>query len=86
MENRGQRFPYLASLPRCKYTQKELAEQAKHKLYQSAYSNSKARSIKWGGWGPDGQKRFSQVMVAIREARRKKGVRELELGILKEIQ
>jgi hypothetical protein len=86
MENCGQRFPYLASLPRQKYTQKELAKQAKHKLYQSAYSNSKAGSIKWGGWGPDGRKRFSELMLSIRAARRKKGVRELELGILKEIQ
>jgi hypothetical protein len=86
MENCGQRFPYLASLPRHKYTQKELAKQAKHKLYQSAYSNSKAGLIKWGRWGPDGRKRFLQLMFAIREACRKKGVRELELGILKEIQ
>jgi hypothetical protein len=85
MENCGQRFPYLASLPWRKYTQKDLADQAKHKLYQSAYSNSKAGSIKWGGWGPDGRKHFSQLMVAIWEACRKKGVRVLELGILKEI-
>jgi hypothetical protein len=86
MKNCGQRFPYLASLPRRKYTQKELAKQAKHKLHQSAYSNSKARLIKWGGWDAKGRKHFLELMMSIWEALRKKGVRELESGILKEIQ
>ena len=85
-ENCGQRFPYLASLPRRKYTAKELAEQAKHPKYQSAYSNSKAGSVRWGGWEAEGRSRFTELLLSIREARRREGVRALELGILKEIQ
>jgi hypothetical protein len=78
MENCGQRFPY--------YTTKDLNEQAKHKVYQSAYSNSKAGSVRWGRWGPDGRKCFLELMISIRDARRKEEVCELELGLLKEIQ
>jgi hypothetical protein len=85
-ENCGQRFPYLASLPRKKYTTEELEEQKKHELYGSMYSDNTVGQQKIGGWNKEGRERFYALNTHIREVRRDPKVKAVEEDILAEIQ
>ena len=54
--------------------------------YQTRWSNSLAGKNKFGGWNDDGRARFVELCRAIKAAKRKEHVRDLEETILKEIQ
>jgi hypothetical protein len=85
-ENCGQRFPYLASLERRKYTKEEKQAQREHKEYTSQYSSATVGQEKFGGWNALGRKRYYDLCVHIREVRRDPETLALELEILEEIQ
>ena len=85
-ENCGQRFPYLASLERKKFTNEEKEEQRENSKYTSAYSSANVGQEKFGGWNALGRKRFYDLCVHIRDVRRNPETLALESEILEEIQ
>lgn len=85
-ENCGQRFPYLASLERKKFTSEEKEEQRENSKYTSAYSSANVGQEKFGGWNAAGRKRFYDLCVHIRDVRRNPETLALESEILEEIQ
>ena len=85
-ENCGQRFPYLASLERKKFTNEEKEEQRANSKYTSAYSSANVGQEKFGGWNALGRKRFYDLCVHIRDVRRNPETLALESEILEEIQ
>ena len=85
-ENCGQRFPYLASLERKKFTNEEKEEQRENSKYTSAYSSANVGQEKFGGWNAAGRKRFYDLCVHIRDVRRNPETLALESEILEEIQ
>ena len=85
-ENCGQRFPYLASLERKKFTSEEKEEQRENSKYTSAYSSANVGQEKFGGWNALGRKRFYDLCVHIRDVRRNPETLALESEILEEIQ
>ena len=72
-ENCSKRFPYVA---KCK--KNEVKYDPTNPNYQTRWSNSSAGQNKFGGWNDDGRARFVELCRAIKTAKRKEHVLDLE--------
>lgn len=82
-ENCGQRFPYLATLPRS--IKERPTDYQKNPKYISAYSDEKCGQQKYGGWHRKGRDRFKDLIKVFRVSKSRPHVAALELQTLEKI-
>ena len=83
VENMGQRLPYVAQ---CKSTTPVTPVDKEHKLYASKYTSSNEGQICWGGWDCPGRARFIELTKAIKVAKTRGHVRQVEEEMLSRLQ